>query len=185
MNDQVESLQQQILELKKKLNEARQSAADEPVNDYTLKNTDGSDVTLSSLFGERSDLLVVHNMGKGCSYCTLWADGFVGLNEHLNDRAAFVLCSYDEPATVKEFAESRGWPFRCVSNAGSEFASNMGFVKDDKPWPGVSAFHKNDDGSIVRTGRSFFGPGDDFCATWSFLDLLKGGPGEWQPKFSY
>jgi predicted dithiol-disulfide oxidoreductase (DUF899 family) len=185
MNDEIASLQQQICELKQQLVNARRSADPEPVKDYTLKTPDGQDVQLSELFGDQNDLLVVHNMGKGCVYCTLWADGFVSMADHLNSRAAFVLCSYDDPAKLKEFASSRSWTYRTVSNAGSEFAREMGFVSGDSPQPGVSAFHKNDDGSIVRTGSAPFGPGDDFCAAWAFFDLLKDGPGDWAPKYSY
>lgn len=41
------------------------------------------------------------------------------------------------------------------------------------------------DGSIVRTGRASFGPGDPFCAAWHLFDLLAGGAKGWSPKFSY
>jgi predicted dithiol-disulfide oxidoreductase (DUF899 family) len=49
----------------------------------------------------------------------------------------------------------------------------------------VSAFHRNDDGTVVRTGKAIFGPGDDFCALWHLLDLLPGGPKGWEPKYKY
>ena len=38
----------------------------------------------------KRDLIVIHNMGASCPYCTLWADGFNGIYDHLADRAAFV-----------------------------------------------------------------------------------------------
>ena len=40
-------------------------------------------------------------MGRGCSYCTLWADGFNGLRHHFEDRAAFVVVSPDTPEQQK------------------------------------------------------------------------------------
>jgi predicted dithiol-disulfide oxidoreductase (DUF899 family) len=62
-------------------------------------------VQLSDLFGEHEDLIVIHNMGVSCPYCTLWADGFNGLIRHLEDRAAFVMVSPDPPDIQKEFAK--------------------------------------------------------------------------------
>ncbi len=143
-------------------------------------------VTLAELFGDKSDLIVIHNMGRACVYCTMWADGFTGLAGHLCDRAAFALSSPDSPQVQHEFATSRNWPFRMISVPSGGFAHAMGFEEQPgKFYPGVSAFHKNPKGKIVRTGAAFFGPGDDFCPTWPLLDLLKGGVGKWAPKYSY
>lgn len=185
MNQEIQSLEKQLVRLKNRLAEARQNVAPESVHDYTLKTPDGADVLLSELFEDKSDLLVVHNMGKECPYCTLWADGFNGVVEHLLSRASFVVCSYDEAAALKEFAASRNWKFRTVSNEGSDFACDMGFVIDGKPWPGVSAFHKAENGSMTRTGKATFHPSDDFCAIWHLFDLLYQGHGAWTPKLDY
>jgi hypothetical protein len=51
--------------------------------------------------------------------------------------------------------------------------------------PGVSALRKRDDGTIVRTGRDEFGPGDDYAPAWRFFDLLEGGAGGWEPQYRY
>lgn len=185
-SDEIQQLQKQIHELKARLSEARRSAPHEQVEDYELRRVDGAPVRLSELFDGREDLLVVHNMGKGCAYCTLWADGFRGFAPHLQNRCSFVLCSNDDPETAREFADSRGWNYPVVSGAESGFAKDMGFASEDgKPWPGVSAFHKGNDGVIVRTGSAPFGPGDDFCSPWPLFDLLRGGAGDWAPKYSY
>ncbi len=184
--EEIERIQKQIQKLKGELSKARRSAPPEPAPDYELRNADGSGVRLSELFDGREDLLVVHNMGKGCAYCTLWADGFTGFAPHLQDRAAFALCSNDDPATARAFADSRGWNYPVISGAGSSFARDMGFASPEgEPWPGVSAFRKLADGSIVRTGSAPFGPGDDFCSPWPLFDLLDGGAGDWAPKYSY
>ncbi|MEX0876185.1 MAG: hypothetical protein WD114_01890, partial [Phycisphaerales bacterium] len=60
-------------------------------------------------------------------------------------------------------------------------ALETGMDAKGNPHPGGSAFHKTSDGSIVRTGHMPFGPGDDFCAVWPMLDLIKDGKGEWEP----
>ncbi|HJT09252.1 MAG TPA: DUF899 family protein, partial [Candidatus Nitrosotalea sp.] len=58
----------------------------EQVNDYELLDSENRKVNLSKLFGKKKDLIIVHNMGKTCPYCTMWADGFNGLLPHLEDR---------------------------------------------------------------------------------------------------
>lgn len=181
--NRVKEIEEQILALKNELLEARKAAGSELVDDWELTGLDGNPVRLSQLFGDQEDLFVVHNMGAGCSYCTLWADGFTSYYRFLSQRAAFVLCSADPAPAAKTFSEKHGWNYPVVSGHGSKFAEAMGYTGEDgSPWPGVSAFHKNDDGSIVRTGHAPFGPGDDFCPVWPFFDLLQDGANGWEPS---
>lgn len=179
----IQDLSKAVFEAKDKLRQAIKDLPQEPVEDWQLQNTDGSPVKLSELFGDKSELLVVHNMGKHCNYCSLWADGFIGHANHIEERCSFALCSNDKPAMVADFAKERGWTYPCVSGSDSGFAAAMGYKKDDgSTLPGVSAFHKQDDGTITRTGHAPFGPGDDFCPVWPFMDLIKGGTADWQPR---
>jgi len=179
----INELLQRLDGLKKELSAARRARTPEPVEDWTLRSLDDAPLRLSELFGSKRDLLVVHNMGRRCKYCSLWADGLNGFVTHLESRCAFVLCSADPPATAREHAQSRGWKFRIVSGAGSDFARAMGYMNDaGGALPGVSSFHRRDDGTIVRIGHSPFGPGDDFCAVWPLFDLLEGGVGAWEPR---
>jgi len=165
-----------------RLRDLRKQMPVEDVQDYALARADGSIVMLSELFGEHDDLLVVHNMGRGCAYCTLWADGFVGLLPHLERRAAFAVSTPDAPEVQREFAASRGWPFAMVSTRGSTFTQDMGYWKEGEGyWPGVSAFRRLADGRIQRVGRDFFGPGDQYCGAWHLFDLLADGANGWQP----
>lgn len=179
----IDALLQQIDALKKELSLARRARTPEPVENWALRDLDDRRVHLLELFGDKRDLLVVHNMGRRCNYCTLWADGFNGFVRHLEARGAFVLCSADPPATAREHAASRGWTSRVVSGAGSDFARSMGYLDDTgRALPGVSAFRRLDDDRIVRTGHAAFGPGDDFCAVWPLFDLFEGGVGKWEPR---
>jgi predicted dithiol-disulfide oxidoreductase (DUF899 family) len=185
MLDNVSELQNQIAKLQKALYVAR-SALAEPVQNYAFEATEGSRTMLSELFGDRKDLIIIHNMGWECAYCTLWADGFNGVLPHLESRAAFVVVSPDDPKTQRDFAASRGWKFRMVSCGANTFAEDMGFVRQPEGyWPGVSAFRKNKDGTIVRTGRAEIGPGDNFCAVWHLFDLLADGTDGWEPRYLY
>lgn len=149
--------------------------------DYEFLTEQGQ-VKLSELFGEHADLLVIHNMGRSCNYCTLWADGLASLEPMITERCALALSSPDAPDTQAEVKAKRGWPYQMVSVKGNRFAHDMGYVSDHGYMPGVSAFHKNDAGEITRTGSSFFGPGDDFCAVWPLFELLEGGANGWEPK---
>ncbi len=185
-NAEIASLQTQIDDLKKRLSEARRRADVEPIGDLALVARDGSPARLSTYFGDRDDLLVVHNMGMRCAYCTLWADGLVGFWPHLNDRTAVVLVSEDPPLAADAFARDRGWPFPIASMHGTEFAKLLGTeTTAGHTRPGASGFSRTSDGSIVRTGFAEFGPGDDFCSAWPLFDLLQGGAGTWAPNFSY
>ncbi|HLJ55160.1 MAG TPA: DUF899 family protein [Chthonomonadaceae bacterium] len=184
MDEEIKAIEQKIMALKEERTALWRKRAPEPVKDYSFRTADGA-VTLSSLFGDRDDLLIVHNMGAGCAYCTLWADGLNGLLHHLQSRAAFTVCSPDTPETQAKFASGRGWKFRMVSEDGPEFTKDMGFLVDEGHWPGVSAFRRAADGSITRTGWSFFGPGDDYCSVWPLFDMLDKGADGWEPKYRY
>lgn len=182
--EDLKALEKEFYMLSQRLAKARKAYAPEPVEDHAFDTPQGT-VHLSELFGDRDDLLVVHNMGKGCAYCTLWADGFVGLHPHILDRTAFAISSPDSPEVQGEFADSRGWPFRMVSTQNSDFTKAMGYEMAAGYMPGVSAFRRQADGSIVRTGHTPFGPGDQFCGVWPMFDLLSPDGGEWKPRFAY
>ena len=159
-----------------------------PVEDYELQDADGA-VALSTLFSTHTDLIVIHNMGSRCPYCTMWADGLNGLLPHLENRAAVALCSPDTPDAQQAFAASRGWNFRMVSGQGTTFTADMGYerTQDGKTMqmPGYSTFAKRPDGAIERIGQDTFGPGDLYCGAWHMFDLLADGAGDWRPAFTY
>lgn len=184
IQQQIESLSKEIYEKKQQLSELRRQRPKELVEDYEFTTTTGT-VKLSELFGDKQDLIMIHNMGKGCSYCTMWADGFESSKAHFENRAAFVISSPDSPAVQSDFAKSRNWSFQIVSTEGNNFVTDMGYQREGHTMPGVSVFWKSDDGKLYRTNQDVFGPGDDFNAVWHFFDLLKGGADDWQPKFSY
>lgn len=189
-NSDIEKLEQEIKELKLKLAFLRASSARQKVDDYRFDGLDGSKVTLGDLFEQKTDLILIHNMGTGCVNCTMWADGFNGLVDHIRDRTSFVLVSNDEPAVQKKFREKRGWRFPMVSCRGTSFFADMGFAMPaDSPWgrfaPGVSSFKKDDSGSIYKVASSRFGPGDNYCVTWDLFDLLEGGADGWEARFDY
>jgi predicted dithiol-disulfide oxidoreductase (DUF899 family) len=182
-NEEIQEYRRQITALRGKLRAAQAVIEPEVVEDYAFSRAGGGDARLSELFGDKDTLLVIHNMGSGCPYCTLWADGFNGVFEHLRNRAAFVLSSPDAPEQQQRFASARGWRFPMVSCKGSTFPQDMGYWEEG-PRPGVSVF-KRVGASIVRVADTSFSPGDDFCSVWHFFDLIPEGAAGWQPKFKY
>jgi predicted dithiol-disulfide oxidoreductase (DUF899 family) len=181
---QIEALQEEMRDLQAKVEP-------QAVEDYVLAGWDGP-VRLSELFGDKRDLIVIHNMGTGCPACTMWADGFNGVYDHLASRAAFVVASPNPVRQQKQFAKSRGWRFPMVSYEGSRFAEDMGYregghEEDERlgGWnPGVSVFRRVGD-RIVRLSDAEFGPGDGFCAVFSLFDLIPFEDKSWRPKYSY
>lgn len=180
---QLKDYRQQIASIKSRMRELQGQIEPEPVADYLFATPDGP-VSLSALFGDKQELFVIHNMGTGCAYCTLWADGFNGVQHHLRDRAAFVVSSPDAPEVQRAFAAARGWKFPMVSHQGSNFAEDMGYRPDGKFDPGISVFRKTENG-VFRISDAELGPDDEFCIVWSFLDLLPVDTAGWRPRLNY
>jgi predicted dithiol-disulfide oxidoreductase (DUF899 family) len=182
--EKLAAYRREIAVLRGKMRALQERVEPEEVADYAFASPAGP-VRLSELFGDKDTLFVIHNMGKSCPHCTLWADGFNGVQLHLESRAGFVVTSPDAPATQAEFAASRGWKFRMVSHQGSNFAADMGYRGEGGGWlPGVSVF-KRRDGKIFRVSDAGFEPGDDFCSVWHFFDLIPEGVAGWHAQFSY
>ncbi len=182
----LEKAEKELQEARQKVTELRKKLDNKLVPDYTLKDPDGQPINLYSLFGTKDDLIIIHNMGKSCPYCTLWADGLMGFKKHLENRAGFALVSHDRPSVLREFAAGRGWNYKYFSNDGGPFSKEMGMQNDDgSPLPGISTFHRDANGAIKRVSHAYFGPGDDFCSIWHMFDMLKEGPRGWGPTYSY
>jgi predicted dithiol-disulfide oxidoreductase (DUF899 family) len=180
---QLNDVRKKIADLRSEMRSLQAAVEPEAVEDYRFETLEG-EVALSQLFGDKPDLFVIHNMGKGCSSCTMWADGFNGVLQHLENRAAFVVASPDDPQTQAAFAQSRGWRFRMVSHAKTDFVADMGFRSAEGWLPGVSVFRKEGK-QILRVSDTRFGPDDDFCVAWHFFGLLPKGADGWRARFAY
>ncbi len=178
-----------LQEAKQRVVEVSRRIGPERVEDYELRGREGS-VRLSEMFGDKQDLILMHNMGSECPYCTMWADEFQGVLRHLQDRAGFVVVSPNSVDVQQALRKKRGWTFEMYSAEGTSFIRDMGFESDGVSYnsnamPGVSTFRKNADGSIDRVARDFFGPGDLYCGAWHLFDLLSDGADDWEAKLEY
>lgn len=151
----------------------------QPVADCVLDGWEGP-VRLAALFGDKDTLFAIHNMGRRCDYCSLWADSFNGVHRQIATRAAFVVISPDAPAAQKRLAAERGWTFPMASYGTSGFGEAMGYARDGGWYPGVSVLRKRPEG-IVRVSDAAFGPGDDFAGIWHLFDLIPEGAAGWEP----
>ncbi len=193
VRDRAATIERMIAEAEEEIARARRRVAElrrrlpaEEIADYALASPDGEALRASAAFGEKEELIVIHNMGRTCAMCTLWADGFNGILPHIQDRAAFVVVSPDPPEMQANFARQRGWGFRMLSSRGSTFTGDLGFEDAaGSPLPGVSVLRREPEGRIVRISRAWFGPGDEYCPAYHLFGLLGGGEDGWQPKLRY
>lgn len=178
---EIDELERELVEKKKRINELRSKLQGKRVENYIFQGVD-EEVSLLELFGDKDELIVIHNMGKSCPYCTLWADGFNGIYHHIIEKAAFVLTSPDSPAVQEDLAAERGWVFPILSTCNNSFKEDLGYRKGGENYPGVSVLTKDQEGNIYHHTEADFGPGDEYCVLWSLFDLLPSGYADFQPQ---
>ncbi len=138
-----------------------------------------------SIFSASDDrLLVIHNMGQGCRYCTLWADGFNGFLPHLESAMSVVLVSKDPPDVQRTFANSRNWRFRLASHGGGPYIQEQTVMDGDNNTPGAVVYERDGD-RIMRKNSAVFGPGDLYCSIWNLLGMAGLGAADWTPQYRY
>ena len=182
-NTEIPELEKQIFELTAKLNELRKASAGDEVRDYEFSTIDGA-TSLLNMFGDKQQLLLIHNMGQGCRYCTLWADGFNGFLQHLESVMSVVLVSKDPPELQRQFANSRDWRFRLASHGGGEYISEQTVMDVAENMPGAVVYERDGD-KITRKNSCIFGPGDIYCSMWGLLGLAGLGADNWTPQYAY
>ena len=177
----VRKLESTMMKNKIKLAKLRAKIPLTPVDSYSFVGRDGKPVALKKLFGRYDQLILIHNMGQMCTYCSLWADGFNGLLGQIARRAAFVVETPDPVATQRKLAKKRGWKFDMVSSQGTSFRKEMGYENNKGyPYPGISTFVKKGE-KVYRAGHGSFGRGDNFCVLWDMFDLLPGRVKDFKP----
>jgi len=179
----IAELERRIAELTYQLSALRKARTGTPVPNYSFTTQSGS-TTLRDLFADQQRLLAIHNMGQGCRYCTVWADGFNGLLPHLESALAVVLLSKDPPALQRRFANARGWRFRLASHGGSDYPREQSVSPGADNYPGAVLYERSGD-SILRRNSCVFGPGDLYCSLWGLLALAGIGDDDWTPQYSY
>ena len=182
---EAQKLEFEIMQKAQQLAELRNQEADanSDVPNYTFLTLDGK-TTLAELFANQDRLLLIHNMGQGCRYCTLWADGINGILKHLENAMSVVLVSKDAPDVQRRFAAERGWNIRIASHSGGAYMKEQCAFGDDVNMPGAVVYERKDN-KIVRRGGTIFGPGDLYSPMWHFLALAGISSADWTPQYRY
>ena len=182
-SDQIQQLSMQIYELTQQLHELQRAHTGDEVPNYEFATQQGT-ATLLDLFAGRDRLLVIHNMGQACRYCTLWGDGFNGQLGHLENVMSVVLVSKNTPEEQRRFANERGWRFRLASHGGGDYIKEQTVMEGQENMPGAVVYERQGD-VIRRKNAVIFGYGDMFCSAWNLLALAGVSPDDWHPQFNY
>jgi predicted dithiol-disulfide oxidoreductase (DUF899 family) len=180
---ELQAAEKELFELTRKVAALRRESKPTPVKNYSFQTLEGK-ISLLDLFAGKDTLFLIHNMGQGCRYCTLWADGLNAFVPHMESQYAIALVSKDDPQTQRRFANSRGWRFRMASHGGGDYIKEQTVVAGEGNMPGVVCYTRQGD-QIFRKNSAVFGPGDEFCSQWNLLSLAGLGEDQWVPQFNY
>jgi len=183
MDTEIRAKEKELYNLVKEIEELRFLHEGKEVPDYEFENLFGK-IKLSEMFGGKTGLFVIHNMGQGCRYCTLWADGINAFLPHLETDFSVFLVSKDDPKTQRTFANERGWRFQLASHKGESYAIEESVEEGESNYPGMSYFVM-ENGKIIKKNNAAFGPGDAFCSIWHILSLSGRTDADWFPQFNY
>jgi predicted dithiol-disulfide oxidoreductase (DUF899 family) len=164
-------------------------------------------VTLSDLFGGRSQLIVQHFMfgpgwKEGCVGCSFKADHVDAAAIHLEHHdVTFVAISRAPLHEIEAFRKRMGWRFRWVSSYGSDFNYDyhVSFPKDgvatgkvyynyatrdflSEELSGNSVFYKNAAGTVYHTYSTHARGDEMLVGAYMYLDLTPKGRAETGPR---
>lgn len=131
---------------------------------YTFEGPKGKQ-TLADLFEGRSQLIIYHfmfgpNDKAGCPHCSLRADGFAGINVHLNHRDTTMICVSRAPyKKLAAYKKRMGWSFPWVSLGSTDFNFDYHFSFTPEEAAAKKAFFNyaiQDPGHEEREGHSVF-----------------------------
>lgn len=169
---------------------------DEP---YVFEGPDGA-VTLSDLFGGRSQLAIYHFMltpgsDHVCPGCSFVSDHVDAARQHFEHAdLSFAAVSRAPLARIETVRRRMGWRFRWVSSSANDFnydfgvsfgagrpeaAYNFGASPSTAPdLPGASVFAKDADGRIHHTYSTYARGVELLVGAFNWLDLAPKGRNE-------
>lgn len=163
--------------------------------------------TLADLFEGRSQLVVYHFMmapgwGEGCKNCSFVADHLDGTVRHLEHHDVTVTAISRAPlAEIKAYQARMGWRFPWVSSSGNDFNYDFGVSFPEEQLrsgsvaynytaipvgrdfegpelPGMSAFFRDDEGTVYHTYSSYARGLEELIGTMMILDRAPKGRNE-------
>jgi predicted dithiol-disulfide oxidoreductase (DUF899 family) len=170
--------------------------------EYVFDGPNGKQ-TLAELFDGRGQLVIYHFMfgpddDVGCPHCSLRADGFNGINVHLNHRdVTMIAVSRAAYKKLAAYKRRMGWTFNWVSSrdndlnfdyhvsfAPEEMTDKRAFfdyVMQDPGLPereGHSVFVKNERGDVFHTYSCYARGNDMLNVHYHYLDIVPKGRDE-------
>lgn len=169
--------------------------------EYVFETDDG-ELSLSDLFGDKSQLIVYHFMfgpgwKEGCLGCSFVCDHFDGANLHLRHHdVSLVAVSRAKLMEFQGFKQRMGWHFPWVSSNGSDFNFDFGVsftpeqIESGEPLynygtppfmdeiQGLSVFSKEESGTIFHTYSTYARGLDLLIGAHNLLDLTPKGRNE-------
>ena len=179
----LKELEAQLVKLNEEIEQVRAQQVPVEVENYIFQTLNGS-VSLSELFGQREQLMLIHNMGSQCRFCTLWADGINGHLPHLESVLSVVLVSHESPAYQRKFAIDLGWRCNLASHGGGQYIKDQCVFGQADNYAGAVVYRKDGD-KIMRLNRAPFGGGDQFNAFYGLMSLADFDSNAWEPQYHY
>jgi len=195
--------EKQLTRLRDELSASRRELPWQAVRkEYVFETPEGKR-TLAELFAGHRQLLVYHFMfgpdwDAGCPSCSFWADNFDRNVIHLAHRDITMIAVSRAPLEKLEAYRKRmGWTFTWASSFGSDFNEDYyvtfgpeelekgsayynyerrGFPSEEAP--GISAFYRDDDGSVYHTYSAYARGLDMVNAGYHLMDLAPLGRDE-------
>ena len=167
-------------------------------DDYVFASADGP-VRLVELSTDADRPLVVYHFMSGgrqgapCPMCSMWADGWNGVVDHLAQRLDLALVTQGTAEENAALAKERGWEnLQWLSAAGSSFKTDFGSMDaDGNQSPFMTVFERDgDDLRLSWSGAAQYDADhyrgvDLLSPVWHLLDLTRHGRGDWFPALEY
>ena len=190
--------EKELAHLREEVAEARRGLPWQKVKEGYLFEDNKGIVSLADLFGDKSQLIIVHYMfgpgwEQGCKVCSFWADQYDAMRPHLAARDVSLVAVSRAPwQDINPFKQRMGWQFPWFSSASGSFNSDfqVSFPGQEKGQynyretqvmeenPGMSVFTKSDDGEIFHTYSTYSRGLDPMNAAYQMLDLVPKGRDE-------
>lgn len=186
----------QLAEEQERITQARAGMPWVKVNkNYNFEGNTGT-LSLSDLFGQKSQLIIYHFMfsqdwDEGSFLSAFDADNFDEIIIHLNSRdIAFAVVSKAEFNKLSRYEQRMRWHFTWVSSLNSDFTEDFhvsfmrwqqeNFNSTDSSAqadqaPGISVFCKDDNGDIYHTYSGFAKGMAMLNSAYHYMDLTPKG----------
>ena len=180
---EISKVEGELMDASTRLRELHETLPPLKIPDYEFDSLEGP-IKLSDLFAGSDKLLMVHNMGQGCRYCTLWGDGLNPFVQHIENTLPLIMVSGDSPLVQRRFANSRQWRFRMLSHNRQQYYEEQVKDPDYENCPGIACYQRKGS-ELFRLGHANFGPGDLYCSLWHVLAIAGYSSANWTPQYRY